>query len=92
MKIVVYALDTCAKCRVVCKGLEALKYPVDIQNADDPRHEQLLDSHGVDVLPFVQLIDDVGAVVWHKRAEDGLTLKDIVDEVKHRTGTSGEPS
>lgn len=91
MKFKVYAVRTCDLCMTIRGGLMALEYPHEVLNGNDPQHAAYLDANNVDKFPLVQLVDDEGKVVWSKSGDQGVSLKDIIDQyaAKHRTRTGG---
>jgi hypothetical protein len=65
---------------------------MEFRDANAEIYQEFLDSVGVERLPFVQLIDEEGNVVWHRSGDNGITLKEIVDQyaTQSRTGNSSE--
>lgn len=63
----------------------------DLHDADTEESGKILDQLGVELLPFVQLIDDKGDVYWQKSGN--VTLTEIINnEAQRGTRTSSEPS
>lgn len=50
----------------------------DRRDADGVENSRLLDGLGVELLPFVQLIDDEGVIYWQKAGS--VTLTDIITQ------------
>ena len=72
-----------------------MKVAYDRCDADTAENSKLLDGLGVELLPFVQLIDDEGVIYWQKAGS--ITLTDIItqkdkNEAQRATRERGQPS
>jgi hypothetical protein len=80
MKLQIYGSYDCEHCMMITTGLMAMNIAHEFLDANQPEHEKTLDDLNVDMLPFVQLVDDNGKVVWQKSGK--VTLTEIVKFVK----------